>query len=81
MDHAGGPDAARKAPLLALELVLMPDGSIAYSTPLEGIHSRVVALFDRAVTKLQVCVRPALSDQYCFSLHIRPEPSWVMVMG
>jgi hypothetical protein len=46
----------RKAPLLLTELVTTPDSAaFTYSTPIDGIHSRIIALFDRAVTKLQVC--------------------------
>ncbi|KAF8071068.1 Dnah1 [Scenedesmus sp. PABB004] len=51
-------DGARHAPLLLMELVVSPDGaSFAYATPVDAIHARVVAVFDRALTKLQA--RPA----------------------
>jgi len=48
-------DLSRKAPLLLTELVVTPDStSFCYSTPLDTIASRIIAIFDRAITKLQV---------------------------
>lgn len=48
-------DLSRKAPLLLTELVIVPeDGSFTYSTSLETIHSKILTVFDRALTKLQV---------------------------
>jgi hypothetical protein len=47
-------DGGRKAPLLLTELVVSPDNSnFCFSTPIDGIASRIVAIFDRAITKSQ----------------------------
>jgi len=46
---------ASKVPLLTLELVLSTDGrTISYSVATDAIHGRIMALFDRAISKLQV---------------------------
>lgn len=48
-------DVARKAPLLLTELVVTTDNTdFCYSTPIDTIASRIIATFDRALTKLQV---------------------------
>jgi hypothetical protein len=48
-------DLSRKAPLLLTELVVTPEGtSFTYSTPIDSMHSKIIAVFDRAITKLQV---------------------------
>lgn len=48
-------DVARKAPLLLTELVVTTDSSdFCYSTPIDTIASRIISVFDRAMTKLQV---------------------------
>jgi hypothetical protein len=48
-------DISRKAPLLLTELVVASDNnSFCYSTALDSIGSRITAIFDRALTKLQV---------------------------
>lgn len=48
-------DVGRRAPLLVTELVVTPDNAdFCYSTPVDTIASRVIAIFDRAITKLQV---------------------------
>jgi hypothetical protein len=50
-------DLSRKAPLLLTELVVAPEGAgFTYSTPIDSMHSKVIAVFDRAITKLQVGV-------------------------
>jgi hypothetical protein len=47
-------DGGRKAPLLLTELVVAPDNSnFCFSTPIDGIASRIIAIFDRAITKSQ----------------------------
>lgn len=62
-------DLSRKAPLLLAELVTTPDGlAFGYSTAIDAIHSRIVAVFDRAVTKLQVgpgCCVAACGSSAC----------------
>ncbi|KAF6265909.1 dynein heavy chain 2 [Scenedesmus sp. NREL 46B-D3] len=58
-------DLSRKAPLLLTELVVAPEGaSFTYSTPISSMHSKVVAVFDRAITKLQGLsqLEPAIMD-------------------
>lgn len=51
-------DVGRKAPLLVTELVVTTDNSdFCYSTPIDSIASRVIAIFDRAISKLQVSRR------------------------
>jgi hypothetical protein len=48
-------DLGRKAPLLLTELVVAPEGaSFTYSTPIDSMHSKIITVFDRAITKLQV---------------------------
>lgn len=48
-------DSNRKAPLLSTELVITPEGDdFAYSTAVETIHQKIIAVFDRAILKLQV---------------------------
>lgn len=48
-------DVARKAPLLLTELVVTTDNTdFCYSTPIDTIATRIIATFDRALTKLQV---------------------------
>jgi hypothetical protein len=48
-------DAGKRLPLLTAELMVTPDGTtFCYSTPPDLIHSKALALFDRALQKLQV---------------------------
>lgn len=56
VDGNGPGGSSARVALLTLELMLAPGSSsaIAYSMPLESIHSRFMALYDRALTKLQV---------------------------
>eukprot|EP00878_Enallax_costatus_P016966 GHUV01017809.1.p1 GENE.GHUV01017809.1~~GHUV01017809.1.p1 ORF type:complete len:1283 (+),score=439.89 GHUV01017809.1:87-3935(+) len=59
-------DLSRKAPLLLTELVVAPEGGgFAYSTPVETIHSKIIAVFDRAISKLQGLnqLEPGIMDQ------------------
>jgi hypothetical protein len=59
-------DLSRKAPLLLTELVVAPEGaSFTYSTPIDSMHSKVIAVFDRAITKLQVGLHCACHVQRC----------------
>ncbi|WIA31960.1 hypothetical protein OEZ86_002815 [Tetradesmus obliquus] len=59
-------DLGRKAPLLLTELVVAPEGaSFTYSTPIDSMHSKIIAVFDRAIAKLQGLsqLEPAIMDQ------------------
>lgn len=48
-------DLGRKAPLLLTELAITTDNSaFCFSTPIDTVASRVIAIFDRAIAKLQV---------------------------
>jgi hypothetical protein len=50
--HAG---SRRSAPLLAAEMTVSPDGlSLGYGTGPEAVHSRLMALFDNGLQRLQV---------------------------
>lgn len=65
-------DLSRKGPLLLTELVVAPDGGgFAYSTPVETIHSRITAVFDRAISKLQVSA-PVLPNARQYRLSVNP---------
>lgn len=67
-------DLSRKAPLLLTELAITPEGtSFACSTSVDSIHSKVIAIFDRAVTKLQVC-RHLVND--CGTTCVLCQDSW-----
>lgn len=59
-------ETGRKAPLLLLELAISADGrSFGYTTPLDAIHARILAAFDRALAKLQGLpqLEPAVMDK------------------
>jgi hypothetical protein len=44
-----------KPPLFLVDLMTLPDNSgFCYSTSVDAIHSRTVAMFDRAIAELQV---------------------------
>ena len=48
-------ELSRRPPLLLVDLAILPDNSgFCYSTSVDAIHSRTVAMFDRAIAKLQV---------------------------
>lgn len=74
-------DLGRKAPLLLTELVVAPEGaSFTYSTPIDSMHSKIIAVFDRAIAKLQVSwlLFAAVLPEHMFVLvgtmprHLRP---------
>lgn len=59
-------DVARKAPLLLTELVVTTDNTnFCYSTHIDTIASRIIATFDRALTKLQVGRLAAAMQPVC----------------
>jgi len=51
----------RKMPLLQAELILTPDGSdFAYSIPVNIIRSRIIAVLDKGISKLQVLLKSVM---------------------
>eukprot|EP00775_Hariotina_reticulata_P004794 gene4794-5043_t len=58
--------SSRKVPLLQAELLITPDGSdFAYSIPVDSIRSRILAVLDKGISKLQGLpqLEPAVMDQ------------------